>query len=691
MVQVDVQRSGKYINELKIWPKKAKLSYPFYYQCYEYLAIVPRDTVQYVQGLYRLAPSTMNIQKATNVRFESNHVTRDKRAQILGAGPGKGFRGCTIWFTGLSGAGKTTVAFAVEEYLVSHGIPAYCLDGDNIRHGLNKNLGFSEQDREENIRRVAEVGKLFGDAGHVCLCSFVSPFVADRNMARNIHQKSGLPFFEVFVDTPLEVCEQRDVKGLYKKARQGLIKKFTGIDQEYQKPEHPELVLKTASVPLEESTRLVLEMLRENGIIPKSILDNGIGNMQLNGNIFSGKNDYTVPELFVPQHKIKDAISDAENFPKLNIGLVDLQWVQVLSEGWAYPLKGFMREDEYLQVTHFNTIEKGGQRISQSIPIVLAISTNDKERIEGSKAVALYHENELYAILKDPEIYYHRKEERTARQFGTTNKDHPYIKLIYESGDWLIGGDLEVIKRIKWNDGLDEYRLTPNELRTKFKQLGADAVFAFQLRNPIHNGHALLMTDTHRQLRERGYKKPVLLLNPLGGWTKDDDVPLQIRMKQHQAVLEDNVLDKESTVLAIFPSPMMYAGPTEVQWHAKARMVAGANHYIVGRDPAGVPHPGGKDASPDGNLFDSTHGARVLRMAPGLSALEIIPFRVAAYDVTHKKMSFFQPERKEEFDFISGTRMRKFARTGEEPPDGFMAPKAWQVISDYYTSLESKA
>lgn len=140
--------------------------------------------------------------------------------------------------------------------------------------------------------------------------------------------------------------------------------------------------------------------------------------------------------------------------------------------------------------------------------------------------------------------------------------------MIYESGDWLLGGDLDVLKRVKWNDGLDEYRLTPNQLRQRFRYMGADAVFAFQLRNPIHNGHALLMTDTNRMLRERGYKKPVLLLNPLGGWTKDDDVPLKVRMKQHQAVLEDNVLDKEATVLAIFPSPMMYAGPTEVSRQA---------------------------------------------------------------------------------------------------------------------------
>ncbi|KAJ8966709.1 hypothetical protein NQ314_003362 [Rhamnusium bicolor] len=367
-----------------------------------------------------------NVQKATNVKYESHHVSRDKRGKILGLGPNKGFRGCTIWFTGLSGAGKTTISFALEEYLVTNGIPAYCLDGDNLRHGLNKNLGFSQEDREENIRRVAEVAKLFADAGHICLCSFVSPFVADRNMARSIHQDNGLPFFEVFVDTPIEICEQRDTKGLYQKARQGLIKGFTGIDQEYQKPEHPELVLKTASVSLEESTLLVLEMLRENGIIPKSIDDNY---NKANGNVFSGNYDKTIPELFVPEHKLKEAINEAFNFPKINIGLVDLQWVQVLSEGWAYPLKGFMREDEFLQVIHFNSIEKDGTHINQSIPIVLAINTSDKERIENSKAVALYYENELYAILRDPEIYYHRKEERCARQFGTSHKDHPYIKV----------------------------------------------------------------------------------------------------------------------------------------------------------------------------------------------------------------------------------------------------------------------
>lgn len=168
------------------------------------------------------------------------------------------------------------------------------------------------------------------------------------------------------------------------------------------------------------------------------------------------------------------------------------------------------------------------------------------------------------------------------------------------------------------------------------------------------------MTETHKQLKSAGFKKPVLLLHPLGGYTKEDDVPLPVRIAQHEAVLDAGVLDRESTILAIFPSPMMYAGPTEVQWHAKARMIAGANFYIVGRDPAGMPHPNGKspNGTVDGNLYDGTHGGYVLKQAPGLENLQIIPFKVAAYDLKNKRMAFYEPDRHNNFDFISGTRMR---------------------------------
>lgn len=605
-----------------------------------------------------------------NVSYQENNVSRVKRGEALGFT--NGFRGCTVWLTGLSGAGKTSISFQVEAYLINRGIASYSLDGDNIRTGLNKNLGFSEEDRTENIRRVAEVAKLFADSGQICLCSFVSPFENDRQMAREIHEAAKLPFFEVFIDTPLDVCEARDTKGLYKRARLGQIKKFTGIDQEYQIPRNYDLRVKTEDCTIEESASIVIDLLEEKKIIP--VLPKP----------WTG-----IEELFVSKSRLDSVKMEAAMFPSLEISVIEVQWLQTLAEGWAAPLKGFMREDQYLEVQHLKTLTENGVEVNQSVPIVLTATSEEKNRLEGEMTICLRHKGKSLAILKKPEFYFHRKEERCGWQFGTTNPEHPYVKMIFDSGDWLVGGEVEVFEKIKWNDGLDDYRLTPNEIKIKCKEMKADAIFAFQLRNPIHNGHALLMQDTRRRLlEEKGYKNPVLLLHPLGGWTKDDDVPLKVRIAQHKAVLDEGILDWNSTLLAIFPSPMMYAGPIEVQWHAKARMNAGANFYIVGRDPAGIPHPN-PNSTLDGNLYDPTHGARVLSKARGLRTLEIIPFRVAAYDMRNKKMAFFEQERKQDFQFISGTRMRNFARNNQVPPDGFMAPKAWKILSEYYQNLDS--
>lgn len=196
-----------------------------------------------------------------NIFYQPHHVSRHKRSQVIG---GKRFTGCTIWFTGYSGAGKSTIAFGVEKYLILHSIYAYVLDGDNVRHGLSSNLGFSESDREENIRRVAEVARLFADSGAICLTSFISPFIRDRERARLIHHKDHLPFFEVFIDTPLDVCESRDTKGLYKRARAGELKSFTGIDQPYESPVNPDLILKPAEYSIDECILQVVKFLADN-------------------------------------------------------------------------------------------------------------------------------------------------------------------------------------------------------------------------------------------------------------------------------------------------------------------------------------------------------------------------------------------------------------------------------------------
>ena len=200
-------------------------------------------------------------QKATNVTWHDGEISREDRSQILRQ------RGATVWFTGLSGAGKSTVAVALEQALFAHGKLSYRLDGDNVRLGINKNLGFSEADRTENIRRIGEVAKLFGDAGVIALSSFISPYKADRDQVRELHEQAGLNFVEVFVDCSLEEAERRDPKGLYKKARAGEIKNFTGIDDPYEAPTEPEIHLRTDQSTLEEEVETVIAYLLDNDII----------------------------------------------------------------------------------------------------------------------------------------------------------------------------------------------------------------------------------------------------------------------------------------------------------------------------------------------------------------------------------------------------------------------------------------
>ncbi len=196
---------------------------------------------------------------STNIVWHAHHVTREERSAQ------KNQRPCVLWFTGLSGAGKSTLANAVEALLYQKQHHSYILDGDNIRHGLNKGLGFSDADRIENIRRIGEVSKLLVDAGLIALTAFISPFRADRDLVRNLF--TGNEFIEIYVQAPLDVCEQRDPKGLYKKARAGEIKNFTGIDSRYEEPVSPELVVNTAQHSLEECARQVVTYLEGRGFL----------------------------------------------------------------------------------------------------------------------------------------------------------------------------------------------------------------------------------------------------------------------------------------------------------------------------------------------------------------------------------------------------------------------------------------
>ncbi len=195
----------------------------------------------------------------TNIIWHLHHVTKDERAKQ------KQQRPCVLWFTGLSGSGKSTIAGAVEQKLFELGHHTYLLDGDNVRHGLNKDLAFTDNDRIENIRRIGELSKLMIDAGLLVMTAFISPFREDRRMVRSLVQNHE--FIEIYMDTPIDECERRDPKGLYKKARKGEIKNFTGVDSDYEVPEIPEVVISTVDLSIEECADQIINYLKDNRII----------------------------------------------------------------------------------------------------------------------------------------------------------------------------------------------------------------------------------------------------------------------------------------------------------------------------------------------------------------------------------------------------------------------------------------
>jgi len=365
--------------------------------------------------------------------------------------------------------------------------------------------------------------------------------------------------------------------------------------------------------------------------------------------------------------------------------------LQTISEGWAFPLKGFMNELELVESMHMKTVtDANGQAHLMSVPITQHVTKEEKEALEGKPAVALKCKaiagDKVLAVMHKPTFFDNRKEEISTRTFGCYSTKHPKTETMMAQGDFLVSAEsTRFFERIKFNDGMDKYRFTPREISEQIKERGADAVYAFQVRNPLHNGHVLLLKDTREQLMKQGYKNPILLLHPLGGWCKDDDVPLDARMNQHQALIDDGTLPKEHIILAVWPSPMYYGGPTEVLWHASSRVGCGITHFITGRDPAGVKHP-----ETGGDLYDPWHGQKLLVHMKGmLNGVDVLPFKVAAYNKVNKRMEFFGGPgcNKDDFEFISGSRMRQMAKDGENLPPGFMSEGGWKVLAAYYKSL----
>lgn len=565
--------------------------------------------------------------------------------------------GITIWLTGLSGSGKSTLSESLKktiDFEYNNQIQTFILDGDVIRKGLNSNLGFTKEDRQENIRRISEVSKLFNMSGQIVIVAFISPYAEDREYAKRIHKESNLKFVEVYVSTSLEECERRDVKGLYAKARRGEIPNFTGVSDPYQAPEKADLVLNTEGRTVDSCVDDILIKLYDIGF-------------------FQSK----------PQHL---SIVSKENH-MIEVSEEEFNWLQCFQLNWLpKELKCFMNEKEYLECLYFKTYKES----LLSLPIIFPINITTKKDIDDykltSKTVTLTYKSKEVCQLSNLQVYPFNPEELSGKIFGITSFNHPKANRLIGKTHLLTGDDLIFKERLGFNDGLDNYRLSSSEVINEISNRKADCVYAFQLRNPLHNGHVLLLNDTRKMLISRGYTNPILLLHPCGGWTKDDDVPLKTRIQQHEALLSDGTLNKDTTILSIWPSPMFYAGPAEVLFHFSSRVNANVDFMIVGRDPAGIKHP----IHINKDLFDPSHGGKVLDIAREkglLKKMQILPFKVAVYNKEAKEMEYYNEENKSKYENISGSKMRQLARENSPLPVGFMNDKGWEILVEYYKSL----
>jgi 3'-phosphoadenosine 5'-phosphosulfate synthase len=568
--------------------------------------------------------------------------------------------GVTLWFTGLSGSGKSTIANMLKEKLKEK---SFILDGDIIRKGLNKDLGFSKEDRKENIRRISEVAKLFNAAGFIVIVAFISPYSEDRKVARELHLESNLEFKEIFINASLECCEKRDVKGLYKKARNGEIKLFTGVSDLYEAPIDPDLILDTESNTIVDCVNLLFQNFLKIDNIDDKVSDS---------NKLNCLNNLTIQEDSI--------VLDEE----------ELNLLQIIQQGWCPPeLDCFMNEEDLNECIYFKTFRG---KYFQPIPIICPISESDCKIIDLINSHTLNKELNIInkftckvvAVLENPSYYSFRKEEIVTKIFGTFSRNHPKIRKYFSQGNYLLTGKkIRFFEEIRFEDGLDQYRFSPDSIRKLSVEKNADCLYAFQVRNPLHNGHCMLLKEARNILiNEKGYKNPILLLHPCGGWTKDDDVPLRTRMEQYKGLISDKSLDQEHTILAVWPSPMFYTGPLEVLWHFASREYAGVDFMIVGRDPAGIKHP--ENSALD--LYDPSHGQRLIEVAikNKLLKLKSIPFNPVFYNTETKEMEIFNNSNKDKYLNISGTELRRIAREGLNLPENFMNKKGWEVLKNYY-------
>ena len=554
--------------------------------------------------------------------------------------------GFVLWFTGLSASGKTAIAKAVEKELIARGIhDVQRLDGDIVRQDLTRDLGFSKEDRDENIRRITFVAELLSNNGVATMCSFISPY---RNARANARARCR-NFIEVYVECPLETLVERDPKGLYKKALASEIKGFTGVDDPYEAPESPEITVHTADETIEESTQVVLRYLEENGLI--------------------GANGSAGAQSVAPTDLVSRIAEHPENLPTPNgpaVTLTDalLCELDAIGCGLYSPLTGFLTEVEYDRVVEAMRLPDG---TVWAIPVVLPVPAEDIDKIEHGMVLPLVGEDgETYGLLEVKDEFVRDLQKEAEAVYGTTDEAHPGVARIYGQPKTAVGGDVHVLKRAPITNL--PLHFDPAQTRAAFAEKGWKSVVAFQTRNPIHRAHEYLQKCALEMVDG-------LYINPLVGETKAGDIPADLRTKCYEEILS-GYYPADRTMLGNFPIPMRYAGPREAVHHAICRRNYGCTHIIIGRDHAGVGDYYGTYAAQE--IFE--------RFAPSEIGITPLKFEHSFYCKACGQMASKKtcPHDREQHVFLSGTKVRELLAAGEELPGEFTRPEVAAVLREAY-------
>jgi sulfate adenylyltransferase/3'-phosphoadenosine 5'-phosphosulfate synthase len=535
-------------------------------------------------------------------------------------------KGFVVWFTGLSGAGKSTIANALKAELERRGRHVELLDGDEVRTHLSKGLGFSKEDRDTNIRRIGYVARLVARSGGVAITAAISPYREVRDEVRA--ETPG--FVEVFASCPLDTLVERDVKGLYKKAIAGEIANFTGVSDPYEEPLHPEVVCDTSRESLQQSLEKVIDTLERLGHLDRAVRER------------------------LPEGEELDALrAEARTLPRLQVGQRELADLFMLASGGLSPLDSFMGHADYNAVISEGRLANGHPF---TIPILLRVDASTADRI------ALFIGDQPIGIVDVDSAFTTSPEVEARSVYGTVEEAHPGVRVLKESGRSALGGRVTALARP--SSGFPEYDLTPLQVRAVKAARGWKTMVGFQTRNPVHRAHEYLQKVALESIDG-------LLLHPLVGETKSDDIPASVRMSCYEELLR-GYFPPTRVLLATNPAWMRYAGPKEAVFHAIVRRNYGCTHFIVGRDHAGV-----------GSYYDTYAAHRIFdEYTPAELGIEILRFEHTFYCSACGGMASTRtcPHPADMHRTLSGTAVRKLLAEGADLPVEFTRPEVARVL-----------